>query len=232
MTYDAIIFDIDGTLWNASSASAKGWNLGLASMDIHRNVTAEQVRSVSGHPYERCIDILLPGQREKHPGLLETLNDCETRVVTNDGGEFYHGVIEGVIRLAYDYRVFLVSNCQEWYLKLFLHFSRLGSVLSGVDCHGMSGLPKNEMLLRMTRDYSLQKPVYIGDTATDEKATALAGIPYIHVAWGFGKPEGKPRVVRSFDELLTYLEVKMYKNGSSNRGHAIGKTTGSEVTQV
>ena len=99
MIYDAVIFDIDGTLWNASSASAKGWNLGLASLGIHQKVTAEQIESVAGNPYERCIDILLPGQREKHPGLLDALDSYETKVVRSDGGAFYPGVIGGIIGL-------------------------------------------------------------------------------------------------------------------------------------
>jgi phosphoglycolate phosphatase len=100
----------------------------------------------------------------------------------------------------------LVSNCPEWYLNLFLEFSQLGPVLSGVDCHGMSGLPKEAMFRRLIRDHSLKNPVYIGDTASDEGAAALAGITFIHVAWGFGKPEGAPRSVRSFTELLDYLK--------------------------
>jgi phosphoglycolate phosphatase len=206
MTCDAVIFDIDGTLWNASSASAKGWNLGLESMGIGQRITAGQLESVAGHPFESCIDLLLPGRKEEHPGLLDLLDSCETKVVAQDGGDFYRGVIDGITRLSLDCRVFLVSNCQEWYLNLFLQFSRLGPVLSGVDCHGMSLLPKDRMLARMKRTFSLQKPVYIGDTAGDEKAAASADIAFIHAAWGFGKPEGKPKTARSFAELLDCLK--------------------------
>jgi phosphoglycolate phosphatase len=227
MIYDAVIFDIDGTLWNASSASAKGWNLGLASVGIHQKVTSEQIESVAGNPYERCIDLLLPGQREKHPGLLDTLDNYETKAVTSDGGAFYPGVIGGIIRLACDFRVFLVSNCQEWYLNLFIHFSQLGPVLSGVDCYGMSGLLKHEMLLRMKRDHFLQNPVYIGDTESDGKAAALAGIPFIHAAWGFGKPEVESKTVHSFAELLDYLKGKTDRNRSDNRVHPIARKAGS-----
>jgi phosphoglycolate phosphatase len=226
MIYDAVIFDIDGTLWNASSASAKGWNLGLESIGLTQRVTAEQVESVAGNSYEECIDILLPGQKKRHAGLLDALNEYETKVVTSDGGEFYHGVVAGIIRLASDCRVYLVSNCQEWYLNLFLDFSQLGPVFSGVDCYGMSGLPKNEMLSRTKRTHSLQNPVYVGDTASDEKAAALAGIPFIHVAWGFGKPEGKPKIVHSFDELLDHLKGKPDKNGPNNRLHRIADKSG------
>ena len=108
-------------------------------------------------------------------------------------------------RLARDYGTFLVSNCQEWYLNHFLRFSGFGPVLAGVDCHGTSGLPKNEMLARIVREHSLRNALYIGDTAGDEKAAALAGIAFIHVAWGFGRPEGTPKTVQSFAELMGYL---------------------------
>ncbi len=220
MNYDALIFDIDGTLWNASSASAKGWNRGLESLDIKKRVTPEEIESVTGNPYERCVDILLPGQRVKHSELLDRLDDYGARVVTSEGGEFFDGAIDGINRLASGYRVFLVSNCKEWYLNLFLRLSRLGPVLSGVDCNGMSGVAKNGMLSRMKRDHSLKNPVYIGDTASDGKEAALAGISFIHVAWGFGKPEGEARSVHSFAELLDYLRGKkdIFNEGIRDEG--------------
>jgi phosphoglycolate phosphatase len=100
MTYDALIFDIDGTLWNASSASAKGWNLGLAKLGINRTVSAEQMEMVTGNPYEKCVDILLPGLRPCYSELLPTLNNCEIEAVKSDGGEFFDGVIDGTIQLS------------------------------------------------------------------------------------------------------------------------------------
>jgi phosphoglycolate phosphatase len=205
MKYDALIFDIDGTLWNASSANAKGWNLGLEELGMPERVTPRQIESVSGYPYEKCIDILLPGERVNHPELFSVFARREAEVVAMDGGVFYDGALSGVVRLALDYRVFLVSNCEEWYLNLFLRFSQLGAVVSGTDCHGMSGLPKDEMLRKMTRDYSLSRPVYIGDTAADEEAAAGAAMAFIHAAWGFGKPLGAPKSVSSFADLVSWL---------------------------
>jgi phosphoglycolate phosphatase len=206
MTHDAVIFDIDGTLWNATSANAKGWNLGLEELRMHQRVTAKQIESVSGNTYERCIDLLLPGERINHPDLVAVFIKHETRVVATDGGVFYDGVISGIIRLAQDYRIFLVSNCPDSYLDVFVQLSQLGPVLSGADCRGRSGVPKDEMLRRIIHNHSLKNPVYVGDTVADEKAAALAGITFIHVAWGLGKPEGTPRSVRSFTELLDCLK--------------------------
>jgi phosphoglycolate phosphatase len=203
--FDALIFDIDGTLWNASPACAKGWNLGLEQLGIDRRVTPEQIEKVSGHPYEQCIDILLPGLRAKIPELSDTLNQCETEAVRADGGEFFEGVLDGIRRLAEQYKIFLVSNCQEWYLELFLDLSALRPVLTGFDCHGLSGLPKNEMLLRLKDNQSLHYPAYIGDTAGDETAAKLSGMDFIHAAWGFGQPAAESTTVHSFSKLLRYL---------------------------
>ena len=202
---DALIFDIDGTLWNASPACAKGWNLGLEQLGIDRKVTPEQIEKVSGHPYEQCIDILLPGLRAKIPELFDMLNQCETEAVKSDGGKFFEGVLDGIRHLAEQYKIFLVSNCQEWYMTLFLDLSDLRPVLTGVDCHGLSGLPKNEMLSRIKDNHFLHDPVYIGDTAGDETAAKLAGVGFIHAAWGFGRPDGKPITAKTFKKLLDHL---------------------------
>jgi phosphoglycolate phosphatase len=203
--FDALIFDIDGTLWNASCASAKGWNQGLAKLGMEMRVSAEQIAMVAGRPQETCVDILLPGARARCSELLDTIDAFERASVEREGGQFYEGALETVLQLARDGRVFLVSNCQSWYLELFLGFSGLGPVLSGVDCHGSSGQPKGEMLSRMKRLHSPISPVYIGDTAGDEAAAESAGMAYVHVSWGFGQPQGSPMIVNSFADLLSYL---------------------------
>jgi phosphoglycolate phosphatase len=209
--FDSLIFDIDGTLWNASPACAKGWNLGLEQLGIDRKVTPEQIEEVSGHPYEECLDILLPGLRAKIPELFGTLNQYETEAVKSEGGIFFDGVLEGIRQLAGRYKIFLVSNCQEWYVGLFLDLSDLRPVLTGFDCHGLSGLPKNEMLSRLKDHHFLHYPVYIGDTAGDETAAKQAGMAFIHAAWGFGRPEGNPTTVNSFSKLLGYLSPRVTK---------------------
>ena len=69
--------------------------------------------------------------------------------VTRDGGVFYEGVLDGMEALVHDYPVFLVSNCQLWYLELFLAFSEWESILAGVDCYGRAGVSNRQMLGRL-----------------------------------------------------------------------------------
>ncbi|PKL48720.1 MAG: hypothetical protein CVV42_08740 [Candidatus Riflebacteria bacterium HGW-Riflebacteria-2] len=205
MKHDAVIFDIDGTLWNASQASATGWNAGLAKLNIDIKITVEQIESVAGNPYEKCVDILLPGLRERYPNLLETLNTCEIEVVKTAGGIFYAGVLEGIKTIADSYRIFLVSNCQDWYMKLFLQFSGLEPLLTGYDCHGMSEQPKHEMFARLISRFALKNPVYVGDTAGDERAAHLAGIDFIHAAYGFGSLTTGTVSCPSFPAVVVHL---------------------------
>ena len=206
MKNDAIIFDIDGTLWNASSLSAKGWNKGLEILGMPERVTAKGIESVAGNPYKKCIETLLPGLLEKKPLLLEILNKQEEKMVKSKGGIFYDGVLDGIQQLAQDFSIFIISNCQEGYLNFFLKFSNLEKYLQGFDCNGMSQAPKDQMITNMKNKYSLRNPVYVGDTAGDEKSSEIAGVEFIHASYGFGKPENKHLSFSTFPELVDYFK--------------------------
>ena len=60
MTPDALIFDLDGTLWDAAAASTYGWNLALEELGLPQRVTVDGIRSVSGRPFPQCVETLLP----------------------------------------------------------------------------------------------------------------------------------------------------------------------------
>jgi phosphoglycolate phosphatase len=207
--HDALIFDIDGTLWNASAASAKGWNNALVKMGIEQTVTAKQIESVTGLPFEDCIETLLPGLLSAHPHLLAALNEAELEVVEIEGGIFYEGVLDGIKLLSESHQIFLVSNCQDWYLKLFLELSGLKPFLISYDCNGLSGLPKHDMLTNMKNKSALKNPVYIGDTASDEAACKQANLDFIHVSYGFGTTVNKCLSFDSFAALVGYFGVSL-----------------------
>jgi phosphoglycolate phosphatase len=211
MRYDALIFDIDGTLWDASQTSSEGWNNGLTTLNIPKRISASELRSVKGQPYETCIDLLLPGLRAQHSELLSTLNDSEMTAIKKKGGAFYKGAIEGLKELSKEYKLYIISNCQQWYLELFLEFSNTREILSGWDCHGASGLSKGEMIRRLIICHGLKNPTYIGDTEGDEAAARSACIDFIHVSWGFGKSMGGCRSMGTFSELVRYLHTLLVK---------------------
>jgi len=200
----AIIFDIDGTLWDATGSSAEGWNIGLEKLGSDVRVSGSDIASVAGKPYVECVEILLSGVDSERQPLLRALNNSEIAYIRKHGGSLYRGLYEGVKKLAKEYRIFLVSNCQAWYLEQFLEHSKLQEFLEGYDCHGLSGVSKSKMLLNMKEKYALQDSVYVGDTLGDQTAAEDAKIPFVCAAYGFGDCAGF-QDFDSFEELVEYF---------------------------
>jgi phosphoglycolate phosphatase len=205
MKFDAIIFDIDGTLWDATNASARGWNNATKSLDIDKKITEKDIKKVIGAPFDICVEYTYPGLQKKHPTLIEALNKHELDVIKKEGGDCYLGVKEGLEKLAKHYAIYLVSNCQGWYLSSFLEHCDIAQFISGMDCNGLSGLPKDQMLTRMKEKYAMEHPVYIGDTKGDESSAKKANMDFIHVSYGFGEADHYIAQCGSFDEILRYL---------------------------
>lgn len=205
MKNDAIIFDLDGTLWNACLVTAMGWSAGLSKLGIDKRVSSEDIRCVSGSTIEAAVDKLFPGLRLKYPKLINVLSEHEIAAFQSHSGIFYKGVVEGFKELSFSYKIFLVSNCPEWYMRIFIDYSKLDKAITKFDCNGMSGLPKDKMLARLKNEHSLKNPVYVGDTAGDEEAADLAKMEFIHVSYGFGKSKGKVKSFDSFPALLKYF---------------------------
>ena len=183
---DALIFDIDGTLWDAAVPTARGWNQALEALGVDTRVTTAGIRSVAGTPFAGCVEILLPELCPPSEETLHRLNAFEQAALVESGGTLFPGVGKGLRSLASAYPLYLVSNCQDWYFELFLARSGLRECFVGGDCSGYSGLPKSEMLIRLVQAHDLQRATYIGDTSGDEDAARRAGMDFAYARYGFG----------------------------------------------
>lgn len=201
----SLIFDIDGTLWNASESSAIGWNNALNSLGFSKTVSSKDIERVAGKPYEQCIEILLPKLIDKYPNLLLIFNKFEKEAVEKNGGIFYKNVKSGLRKLSKKYNLYLISNCQKWYLEFFLKYSGLTKLFKDCDCHGLSKLPKNKMIKKMINSNNIESSFYIGDTLGDQNATQLANIPFVYVTYGFGDLINTQLSFSTFDLLVDYF---------------------------
>ncbi|MBI2171694.1 MAG: HAD family hydrolase [Chloroflexi bacterium] len=205
-SYDAIIFDLDGTLWNACAATASGWNKALAILGIDKRVSQEEVKSVTGRPIAECLRLLFPEEHAlRLPLLEETLPSYEREAIEAEGGVLYEGVEEGLRRLHKVRGLYIVSNCQDWYLHLFLKQSGLDNYFKEWDCHGMSGVTKGQMLANMKERHRLASALYIGDTAGDQAAAREASVAFAHVSYGFGAPSAPCPSLPSFDHVVSFV---------------------------
>ena len=204
MSPDALIFDLDGTLWDAAAASTYGWNLALEELGLPQRVTVDGIRSVSGRPFPECVATLLPELWPAPPATLEHLEIRERTGIELIAGELYDGVTSGLARLAERHRLFLVSNCPGWYLEEFFRHTGLQSCFTGWDCHGMSGISKSGMLLNLAANNRLERAVYVGDTRGDQVSAEGAGMEFVFAAYGFGSAEGAPLSFADFDGLASH----------------------------
>jgi phosphoglycolate phosphatase len=200
-----IIFDLDGTLWNALPNTAIAWNNGLIDTGLAYSVTDTDLARVVGKPFDQCVEALFPGVIEKYPELLGNIDKHEIEIIRKHGGLIYDGVKTGIEKLAEKYPLFMVSNCQTWYLEAFLDFADLRKYFTDYDCFGTSSMPKAEMIREMTKKHKLERAIYIGDTISDYKAAKEGGVEFIHAAFGFGTVPPECKYAKSFEELLLLI---------------------------
>ena len=217
--FDSIIFDLDGTLWDTSETCAKAWNNALLELGItDRQVTAEGIRSVTGMPFDVCVKTLFSDLDTALVGELEDRIDTLERLhLTAAGGLIFDGVLEGIKRLAEHYELSIISNCQSWYLQLFLERSGLRAYFAESTCHGDSRIAKSEMIADLCRTRALSNPIYIGDTMGDQIASLKAGVSFGHARYGFGNSDASTAAFNTFSELLEYfLHRNSDQRGQSN----------------
>lgn len=208
MKTDGVLFDLDGTLWDATAGITEVWN------DILRReepgmppFTRQQIQS--------CMGLLLPdiGRRlfpHAQPGRQQELVDAfcrqEQALLRRTGGTLYRGMEETLQRLHSDFPLFIVSNCQDGYIECFFEAHAMSTLFRDTECSGRTGLPKAQNITLLAQRNGLKAPVYVGDTALDGKSAREAGVPFIHARYGFGTADAADAVIDSITELPGLLE--------------------------
>lgn len=203
MKCDSIVFDLDGTLWNAAASTATAWTKVFTKWNLG-TVLPSHIEAVAGRPYLECLNIVLADKASLSgdKALLEQLEKAEQEELRSQGADLYGDVEKTLIYLKEKgLRLFLVSNCKDWYLDAFLAYKDLGRFFEDSTCFGQTGLVKHLNLENLRKKHNLKNPVYIGDTASDMKSAALANYDYIHVSFGFEPQCGATRIIHSLNEL-------------------------------
>lgn len=203
---DGIIFDVDGTLWDSREVVAKSWNQAIEdTTNLDVRVNAEQLKGLFGKPLDEIMDVLFPMLNIEEKDTLKTkLYEYEHALIANEPCIWYEGMAEGIMELAKEHKLFIVSNCQAGYIEAFLSATKLGEYITDFTCPGETGLLKGDNLKIIMERNQLKSAIYIGDTQGDADACKIANIPIIYASYGFGTIEAPDYVITKFSELLDF----------------------------
>ena len=202
--FDSLIFDMDGTLWDAVDSYCKIWNVTFEQMGLSQTVSRQELLECMGKPINEIFKKIVTEDVDKNQ-YLALLDKNESELMPILGGVLYNGVAEGIKLLSSRYKLFMVSNCGADGLKNFLKFTKLEPYFLDTLAYGENNLPKSENIKLIVSRNNLSKPAYVGDTQGDCNAAHTAGVPMIFAQYGFGECEDAEYEIDSFPQLFDVL---------------------------
>lgn len=208
---DSLIFDLDGTLWDAVQTYSDAWNLFFGRKELEQRTSKKELDGLMGLEEGRFLEIMLPSfspsDRSRH---YKEIVEIQYDLIDSQGGFIYEGVIDGLERLTKRYPLFIVSNCPEHTIRHFQRYARVDDLITDSLSHGQNYRPKNENIRELMHKHDLQNPLYIGDTDGDRIQSEMAGVPFVFVEYGFGNSSKYLLCFKSFSDLSDHF-VKLSK---------------------
>ncbi len=207
MQYDGLIFDLDGTLWDACEAVACSWTCTLRDVyGVANPPSIGEIQSIMGLQSHEIAQRLFARYGADPDEMAARCMREECAYLEAHGAHLYQDVPATLQRLAEAYPLSIVSNCQKGYIESFLRFYHLESLFVDFECEGGTGLPKPDNIRLVMARNGLRRPAYIGDTQGDFEAAARAGAAFIWAAYGFGQAPQAPLRIGCFRDLLTLVK--------------------------
>ena len=204
----AILFDLDGTLWNSSAEVLLCWNRVLAPLGRH--ITPQQMDKLMGLTPHEIGDVQFPDlSPEKRYALTDRCLAAEDPYLFERGARLYPHVRQTLRQLKERYFIGLVSNCTEPYALAFMHAHGLADLFDDHETAGRTGLGKGKNIALLLRRNQIHTAVYVGDTAKDQTAAQEAAIPFLYASWGFGDLRDVQPCAAVFSELPTVISAVM-----------------------
>ena len=202
--FNSIIFDMDGTLWDAVDTYADIWNETYRMLGIEARMTRAQLLDCMGLTLSTIIKRLNPEGIDEAQ-FTAALRKVDSQLMPVKGGTLYPGVREGLARLAERFPLFMVSNCGPHGLDYFLQYTGLTPYINDTLTNGQTHLSKADNIKLMIERHNLSDAVYVGDTQTDCDAAHRTGIPMIYMDYGFGECHDADFRMHSFTQLTDFL---------------------------
>ncbi len=185
--FDSVMFDMDGTLWDAVDSYCAIWNKCIDECCPEvKKVDRATLSKLMGKPLDYIYDQLI-GLAAPREDFMKRLDANEAIIMPEMGGRLYADVKEAISELAKRYKLFMVSNCTRRGLPVFLEFTGLKPYFTDAISMGDTGLEKDANIAILKERHGLKSPLYVGDTEGDCRSAHAAGVPFAWASYGFGR---------------------------------------------
>ncbi len=187
--YEAVIFDLDGTLLNTLDDLKDSVNYALRTYDMPER-SLEEIRHFVGNGVEKLVERAVPaGTREIVRKKIFDAFKKHYALHCNDKTGLYPGIAHLLADLKKQgFQMAIVSNkLQEGVDALYeQYFKEYLSVAIGAR-EGIGKKPAPDTVVEALGilDIPKEKAVYVGDSEVDIATAGNAGMNCITVAWGF-----------------------------------------------
>lgn len=198
-----ILFDLDGTLWDSSREVLDAWNLCLRTQTNRpEQFTLTDMHGFMGKTEDEIAALMFPQlPQAEQLQLIRCCTDFERTYLPTHPARLYPQSREVLAALAQDYTLGIVSNCQDGYIQIYLAQCGFSTLFRDFECAGRTGLCKGENIRCVIERQQLDACIYVGDTQGDCDAARLAGVPFLHAAYGFGTVDGCAAVLHRLADL-------------------------------
>ncbi|HVW16314.1 MAG TPA: HAD family hydrolase [Mucilaginibacter sp.] len=203
---DSLIFDMDGTLWDAVDTYAGSWNMVFKELGIDKAVPRDELAAMVGWEGRKVLAAIMPEfADDERQRIYARVNEVRRDLLPKNGGTLYEGVREGLAQLAGKYKLYIVSNCAAGIIRLFIDWAGINDHIVDEIAYGINYMPKHHNIRLLMERHDLQNPVYVGDTDGDAEQSRLAGLPFVFMSYGFGKTGNYDVKFDSFTDLTRYF---------------------------
>lgn len=201
-----IIFDLDGTLWNTLEATQK------AAFDVAKqyNIIDFDISRVEAgmglSRKENLVNYYPNYSEEEATFFINNVNKLTREYIKNNYVNIYNGVNDTIIELSKKYKLGIITNNNDEYVKTFLNISGLENYFCDYMGATTYGITKQEAIKRMVEKHNEKFNVYVGDIKKDMEAALGANIEFIYAKYGFGKDFEYKYYINDIKNLLNLIK--------------------------